>query len=96
MNLEEKLAFLDDEYLSKYDRQGNSFVIDEQKPLGYTKKTETYMVGAGEALEDVAVSEGLSVKKVIHVDSTGTDENGKPRGTVEFNENIVRRIYESK
>lgn len=55
MDLEEKLAFLDDEYLSKYDRQGNSFVIDEQKPLGYTKKTETYMVGAGEALENNAI-----------------------------------------
>lgn len=34
-------------------------------------------LGAGEVLEDVAVSEGLNVKKVIRVDSTGTDENGK-------------------
>lgn len=49
-------------------------------------------LGAGEALEDVAASEGLSVKKVIHVDSTGTDENGK---TVDLPKNVLAIAFMS-
>ena len=42
-----------------------------------------------------ALEESLS-QGYATVDLARLMENGKPLGTVEFTENIVRRIYESK
>ena len=55
MDIDRILGFLDDEYLSRYDREGNQFEIESQKPLGFSKKNATYMVGAGEPLENNAL-----------------------------------------
>ena len=49
-------------------------------------------LGAGESLEDVAASEGLAVKKVLHVDSTGTDANGK---AVDLPKNVLAIAFMS-
>ncbi len=52
MDIEEKLKFLDDEYLSKYKKQGNKFNISWQKPLGEREVHECYEVGDEEDLEN--------------------------------------------
>lgn len=55
MDIDRILGFIDDEYLSHYDREGNQFEIESQKPLGFSRTNATYMVGAGEPLENNAL-----------------------------------------
>lgn len=51
MDLAEKLAFLDTEYLSKYDRLYNEFDIPMQKPLGFNRLDANYMIDPSESEE---------------------------------------------
>lgn len=59
MDLCEKLAFLDKEYLSKYTVQGNQFEIEMQKPLGFKRVDATCMIDEAESEENNATI-GLS------------------------------------
>lgn len=51
MDIEEKLAYIDAEYLSKYPRINCQIEIKEQKPIGFAKKNATYVIGDEESEE---------------------------------------------
>ena len=55
MNLEEKLAYIDREYLSKRPKTGNQISIPEQKPIGFSVKNSTYSISEQESLESNAL-----------------------------------------
>ncbi|MFA5561485.1 MAG: insulinase family protein [Eubacteriales bacterium] len=45
MDLQEKLSFLNLEYLSAYDRKHQTVTIDKQKPIGFVKREGQYEIG---------------------------------------------------
>ena len=51
MDLEEKLAYIDQEYLAKRPRINSQIEIKEQKPIGFVRKNATYVIGEEESEE---------------------------------------------
>ncbi|MBO5525517.1 MAG: insulinase family protein [Clostridia bacterium] len=45
MDVEAKLAFMDEEYLSKFERNGETIVIERQSPVVNTDAVATYAIG---------------------------------------------------
>ncbi len=72
MDMEEKLAWLDEAYLSSYDCQPVDSEVTLQKPLGFTKKQAVYSVGEEEETENrtflgyaTVVGSSLDVKRCV-------------------------------
>ncbi len=51
MDIEEKLKFLDEQYLSSFKKQGNKFNISWQKPYGTRTFCEEYELGENESID---------------------------------------------
>lgn len=55
ISIDEVLGFLDEKYLSAYEKRGIHFSIPRQEPLGDRTLTETYELGTDEPLEGNAM-----------------------------------------